>query len=303
MGYVVRGSTNGELLREFTNYLQIVRGMARNTVQSYRYDLEQFAAFLDGQGVSFKDASQAAILRFFNRQRGDGRAARTLSRYLAAIRCLYRYLAQERYIQVDPTVNLETPRLEKHLPRILSVKEVDLLLSLPKGSTAAGLRDRAMLELMYATGMRVSELVGLNTDQLNLDRGFVRCLGKGSKERIIPIGEIAVHASREYLNRGWVKLRKNRGEKAVFLNVHGKRLTRQGFWKILKEYARRGGIQKEITPHVLRHSFATHLLENGADLRVVQEMLGHADITTTQIYTHLSQGKLRDVYDRAHPRA
>jgi integrase/recombinase XerD len=160
-----------------------------------------------------------------------------------------------------------------------------------------------MLELMYATGMRVSEVVGLNTEQLNLERGFVRCLGKGSKERIIPIGEIAVQYNREYLNRGWVKLRKTTWEKAIYLNWHGNRLTRQGFWKILKEYAKRGGIPKEITPHVLRHSFATHLLENGADLRVVQELLGHADITTTQIYTHLSQRKLREVYERAHPRA
>ncbi len=297
------GTANEELLREFINFLQVVRGMARNTVQSYRYDLLQFAGFLDANNITFQDVSQAAILRFCNRVRGDGRTARTLSRYLAAIRCLYRYLLQESYVQVDPTLNLETPKMEKHLPRILSVKEVDLLLSQPKGNTMAGLRDRAMLELMYATGMRVSELVGLNTDQLNLERGFVRCLGKGSKERIIPIGEIAVNCSREYLNKGWVKLRKNRWERAIFLNLHGKRLTRQGFWKILKEYARRAGIQKEITPHVLRHSFATHLLENGADLRVVQEMLGHADVTTTQIYTHLSKRKLREVYDRAHPRA
>ena len=292
-----------DLLREFISYLRVVRGMAHNTVQSYRYDLTHFAGHLAAEQISFEEVSQTTILDYFSGLREQRHTARTVSRYLAAIRCFYRYLLQEHVILVDPTANLESPKLEKHLPRILSVKEVDLLLAQPKSGTIAGLRDRAMLDFMYATGMRVSELIGLNTDHLNLDRGFVRCLGKGSKERIIPVGEIAVQCNREYLNRGWAKLRKNTWEKAIYLNLHGKRLTRQGFWKILKEYARKGGIQKEITPHVLRHSFATHLLENGADLRVVQEMLGHADVTTTQIYTHLSQRKLREVYDRAHPRS
>jgi len=292
-----------ELLREFLNYLQVVRGMARNTVQSYQYDLVHFAEHLAAEKLSLETVSPADIINYFRLQRERGCTARTLSRYLAAIRCFYRYLLQEHRITADPTENLESPKLEKHLPRILSVKEVDILLAQPKCGTIAGLRDRAMLELIYATGMRVSELIGLNTEHLNLERGFVRCLGKGSKERIIPVGEIAVQYNREYLARGWVKLRKNNWEKAIFLNMHGRRLTRQGFWKILKEYARKGGIQKEIAPHVLRHSFATHLLENGADLRVVQEMLGHADVTTTQIYTHLSQRKLREVYKHAHPRA
>jgi integrase/recombinase XerD len=272
-------------------------------VQSYQYDLSHFAGYLAAQQLSFVEVSQAVLLDYLSGQREQGHTARTLSRHLAAIRSLYRYLLQEHVILVDPTANLESSRLEKSLPRILNVKEVDLLLAQPGSGTLSGLRDRAMLELMYATGMRVSELIGLNTDQLNLDRGFVRCLGKGSKERIIPVGEIAVQCNRDYLNRAWVRLRKNTWEKAIYLNLHGRRLTRQGFWKILKEYAKKSGIQKEITPHVLRHSFATHLLENGADLRVVQELLGHSDITTTQIYTHLSQGKLREVYDRAHPRA
>jgi integrase/recombinase XerD len=292
-----------ERVREFVNYLRVVRGLAHNTVQSYQYDLLQFTNYLSAEEISFERVSPATIMNYFGRLREQGHIARTQSRHLAAIRCFYRYLLQEHVILVDPTTNLESPKLEQHLPRILSVKEVDLLLSQPNCGTIAGLRDRAMIELMYATGMRVSELVGLNTDQLNLDRGFVRCLGKGSKERIIPIGEVAVYYNREYLNRGWLRLRKNIWEKAIYLNLHGKRLTRQGFWKILKEYAKKGGIQKEIAPHVLRHSFATHLLENGADLRVVQEMLGHADVTTTQIYTHLSQKKLREVYDLAHPRA
>lgn len=290
-------------LTEFLNFLRVERGLSSNTIQSYRYDLEKFKEYLDGKGISLKDGSQTEILSYFNEQREAGKTPRTLSRYLASIRCFYHYLLQEYYIQVDPTENLESPKAEKHLPRILSVGEVELLLSQPDVGTVAGLRDKAMLELIYATGMRVSELLGLNTEHINLDAGFVRCFGKGSKERIIPVGEVALQYTREYLARGWVKLRKNQREKALFLNRHGKRLSRQGFWKILKGYAKKAGIQKEITPHVLRHSFATHLLENGADLRIVQELLGHADITTTQIYTHLSQKKLREVYERAHPRA
>lgn len=285
------------------NFLRVERGLSDNTVQSYSYDLQKFKEYLDDRGIPLNEASQGDILAYFNLQREEGKSGRTLSRYLASIRCFYRYLMQEHYIQQDPTENLESPKVERLLPRILSVGEVDLLLSQPDVRTVWGLRDKAMLELIYATGMRVSELLGLDTDHLNLDAGFVRCFGKGAKERIIPVGEVALRYLKEYLAKGWVKLRKSPREKAVFLNRRGKRLSRQGFWKILKGYAKKAGIQKEITPHVLRHSFATHLLENGADLRVVQELLGHADITTTQIYTHLSQKKLREVYERSHPRA
>jgi integrase/recombinase XerD len=292
-----------QLLNEFLNFLLVERGLARNTVQSYRYDLNQYVNYLQGQGTTLKDASQGAILGYLGSRRQDGCTARTRSRYLATFRCFYHYLLQEYQISVDPTLNLESPRLEKHLPRVLSVEEVDLLLSQPNTGTVPGLRDRAMLELLYATGMRVSEMMNLDTEGLNLETSYVRCLGKGSKERIIPVGEVAIHFSREYLFRSRVKLRKNSWERALFLNQHGHRLTRQGLWKIIKGYGRKAGIQKEITPHVLRHSFATHLLENGADLRIVQEMLGHADVTTTQIYTHLSQRKLREVYEHAHPRS
>ncbi|MDH7576251.1 MAG: site-specific tyrosine recombinase XerD [Bacillota bacterium] len=291
------------LLHEFLNYLRVERGLAHNTVESYLYDLVQFAAYLAKGKLGLKDASQNLILDYLGYQREQGRSARTLSRYLAAIRSFYHYLLQENYIAVDPTQNLTSPKLERRLPRILSVQEVDLLLSQPNVRSVTGLRDRAMLEFLYATGMRVSELTGLNTEHLNLEVGYVRCLGKGSRERIIPIGMVAVRYTKEYLLKSRVKLRKNNWERALFLNRHGRRLTRQGFWKILKGYAQKVGIQREITPHILRHSFATHLLENGADLRIVQEMLGHADVTTTQIYTHLSQKKLREVYEKAHPRA
>lgn len=291
------------ILSEFLTYLQVERGLSQNTVQSYRYDLEHFASFLVEQGCCLESATQKMILDFLNYQRQQNKSARTRSRKLAALRAFYRFLLQERRISADPTENLNSPKLEKSLPRVLSVEDVELLLSQPDLGSVLGIRDKAMLELLYATGMRVSEMLGLNTEHLNLDLGFVRCLGKGSKERIIPVGEIAVRYIREYLSKARLKLRKNAWERAAFLNNHGNRLSRQGFWKILKSYARKAGIPKEITPHVLRHSFATHLLENGADLRAVQEMLGHADITTTQIYTHLSQRKLREVYDKAHPRA
>ncbi|HHV34090.1 MAG TPA: site-specific tyrosine recombinase XerD [Syntrophomonadaceae bacterium] len=290
-------------LNGFLTYLRVERGLAKNTVQSYRYDLEQYASFLKGKGLTFTEASQSVIFSFLNEQRQQNLSARTRSRRLAAIRSLYRFLLQEGQVAADPTENLSSPKLEKNLPRVLSEQDVDLLLSQPNPGTVIGLRDKAMLELLYASGMRISEMLGLDTDHLNLDMGFVRCLGKGSRERLIPIGEVACRCLKEYLSRSRLKLRKKSYERAVFLNNHGRRLTRQGFWKILKGYAEKAKINKEITPHVLRHSFATHLLENGADLRAVQEMLGHADISTTQIYTHLSQGKLRDVYEKAHPRS
>jgi len=294
---------DARILSEFLNYLRVERGLSANTVESYRYDLLRFQEYLKQRGLLVSEVSQSVIVDYLSRQREQGKGTRTISRYLAAIRCFYHYLLHEHQIAADPTEGLESPKLEKNLPRVLSVEEVELLLSQPDLRTATGLRDRAMLELMYATGMRVSELLGLNMENLSLDSGFVRCLGKGRKERIIPVGMIAVRYMKEYLVRGRPRLRRNSWERAVFLNRSGKRLSRQGFWKVLKSYAQQAGIRKKISPHVLRHSFATHLLENGADLRVVQEILGHADITTTQIYTHITQVKLREVYEKTHPRA
>lgn len=302
-GFFLSEVQEQKLIEEFLIFLRVEKGLARNTVESYCYDVVHFSEYLTRKGSALKDVVQNIIFDYLNYRRQQGRTARTLSRYLASIRSFYHYLLREQYILYDPTQNLESPRLEKCLPRVLTVQEVDLLLSQPNPRVVIGLRDRAMLELMYATGMRVSELIGLNTEHLNLDMGFIRCLGKGSRERIIPVGVVAIRFTKEYLLKSRARLRKNTWEKAVFLNRYGKRLTRQGFWKILKGYVQKTGIQKKITPHILRHSFATHLLENGADLRVVQEMLGHADVTTTQIYTHLSQGRLREVYEKAHPRA
>jgi integrase/recombinase XerD len=222
---------------------------------------------------------------------------------MASIRSFYNFLFQERRVMENPAADLSSPKIEKKLPRVLTTAEVDLLLEQPDLQQVGGLRDKAMLEVIYATGVRVSELISLNTLDINLEAGFLRCTGKGSKERIIPLGSVAVHHLNTYLKAGRPKLVRERSEPALFLNLQGRRLTRQGFWKILKKYARQAGITKEITPHTIRHSFATHLLENGADLRSVQEMLGHADISTTQIYTQVTQRRLRDIYNKTHPRA
>jgi integrase/recombinase XerD len=233
----------------------------------------------------------------------QGKATATIARRLAALKAFYQFLVREKRIKNDPTANLESPKLEKRLPKVLTVSEVERLLGQPDLVQPAGIRDRAMLELLYATGIRVSELVSLSLADVSLDMGYIKCEGKGSKERIVPLGTIAIRSCREYLQAARAKLVKERPESALFVNHHGHRLTRQGFWKIVKKYAHDARVDKEITPHTLRHSFATHLLENGADLRSVQEMLGHADISTTQIYTHVTRGHLKEVYARTHPRA
>ena len=292
------------LVDEFIHYLAVERGLADNTLDSYNRDLNQFLGFLEKERVKdLHEATRNIIMAYMLFLQKRGRATATVSRRLAALKSFYHFLLREKYIEKDPTANLESPKIEKKLPRILTVNEVEVLLTQPEGVKPAGMRDKAMLELLYATGIRVTELVSLDTPHINLDMGYIRCFGKGSKERIVPVGSFARKCVNEYLAKGRVKLVKNYSEQALFVNQHGRRLTRQGFWKIIKKYARWAGIAKEITPHTLRHSFATHLLENGADLRSVQEMLGHADITTTQIYTHLTKGHLREVYTKSHPRA
>jgi len=292
------------LVEEFIHYLAVERGLADNTLDSYNRDLRQFLGFLENEKEGdLQKATRNMIMAYLLFLQKRGRATATVSRHLAALRSFYHFLLREKYIDKDPTINLESPKLEKKLPRILTVNEVEMLLSQPRGGDPAALRDKAMLELLYATGIRVSELINLEVNHINLDMGYIRCFGKGSKERIVPVGSLARKCVNEYLQRDRTKLIKNRSEQALFVNQHGRKLTRQGFWKIIKKYAKRAGIAKEITPHTLRHSFATHLLENGADLRSVQEMLGHADITTTQIYTHLTKGRLREVYAKSHPRA
>lgn len=289
---------------EFINYLAVERGLAQNTLESYGRDLRQFQAYLENSKIDFmKDLNRSTILTYLNSLQTKGKAVSTISRNLAAIKSFYQYLVRERYLEKDPAAHLESPKLEKKLPKVLSVHEVEELLRQPNATLPAGLRDKAMLELLYATGIRVSELISLNISDVNLDMGYIKCYGKGSKERIVPLGSIAAKCVQEYLGKGRPKLIRTYEEAALFINHHGNRLTRQGFWKIIKKYAQEANIVKEITPHTLRHSFATHLLENGADLRSVQEMLGHADISTTQIYTHVTRNHLKEVYDKTHPRA
>ncbi|ATW24075.1 site-specific tyrosine recombinase XerD [Candidatus Formimonas warabiya] len=292
------------LLENFLYFLVVEKGLAENTLSNYQFDLKSFFAFLASKSVSeIGTVTRHHIIAYLVSLRGQGKSPATLARHMACLKSFFHFLLREKIIDQDPTANLETPKLAKIFPRVLSVNEVTLLLNQPALGTLLGLRDKAMLELIYATGLRVSELTGLNVNHVNLDMGFLRCVGKGSKERIVPVGSFAVKALMEYLNRSRAKLVKKTKEEALFVNQHGRRLTRQGFWKILKYYAGQAGITVEITPHTLRHSIATHMLENGADLRTVQEMLGHADITTTQIYTHLTRTHLREVYDHCHPRA
>jgi len=293
-----------KLLDEFISFLEVEKGLAKNTIQSYRMDLKKYLDFLTGKKIkNISETTKTNIISFLLFLQKKGMASSTISRNLASIRAFYQYLAREGYVRKNPTINLDSPKLEKKLPQVLTVHEVERLLAQPNCSELLGKRDKAMLELLYATGIRVSEMVNLDVDYVNIDMGFIKCVGKGSKERIIPVGSIALKNLEIYLKRVRGKLVKNPKEKALFLNHHGKRLTRQGFWKILKGYAQKANINKKITPHTFRHSFATHLLENGADLRSVQELLGHADISTTQVYTHLTKKRIKEIYQKTHPRA
>jgi integrase/recombinase XerD len=292
------------LIDHFIHFLTVEKGLAANTLESYQRDMVAYTTYLRNHGVTdIRDSTRAHIIGYLLSLQEKGRATATLSRNLASIRAFYQFLIRDNYLEKDPSIHLETPKIEKRLPKVLSVEEVERLLDGPQINHPAGLRDKAMLELLYATGIRVSELVSLSLGDVNLEMGFVKCLGKGSKERIIPLGSMAIRIVRQYIEVGRPKMLKEKDETALFLNHLGKQITRQGFWKIIKRYAQQVNIRTEITPHTLRHSFATHLIENGADLRSVQEMLGHADISTTQIYTHVTRTRIKDVYAKTHPRA
>ncbi|HET7629193.1 MAG TPA: site-specific tyrosine recombinase XerD [Bacillales bacterium] len=292
-------------VHDFLHYLIVERGLSENTLAAYRRDLFRYVDYLKEKERidSYSQVTRTHIIRYLMDLKDQGRAAATIARHTASVRAFHQFLLREKNAAGDPSVHIETPKTERKLPKVLTVREVEALLEAPDAANAFGLRDRAMLEVLYATGLRVSELVHLNVSDAHLTMGFVRTVGKGNKERIIPLGSMASRSLESYLRDGRPNLLKRQKNEALFLNHHGGRLTRQGFWKVLKKLSRQAGISKELTPHTLRHSFATHLLENGADLRSVQEMLGHADISTTQIYTHVTKKRLKDIYKTYHPRA
>ncbi len=289
------------LLDQFINHLRVERGLADNTIQSYSHDLARFLSFLSRRRISPLLVTRDHILEYVEFLRGDI-SQRSITRGLSALKMFFRFLISDGKIKDSPARLLESMKLPRRLPETLTRNEVDLLLSQPDATKILGLRDRAMLELLYATGLRVSELVGLRLVHINIEAGFVRTIGKGSKERIVPVGEKAVDALKHYLSDGRSMLLKGKNSSYLFVNSRGGPISRQGFWKIIRKYGIMAGINKKITPHRLRHSFASHLLEGGADLRSVQIMLGHSDISTTQIYTHVNRERLKKIHEKYHPR-
>lgn len=284
--------------------MTVERGLSSNTVASYGRDLAQFAEFLDSRGVTEPNAiDEACLVTYLDRLNRDGCAEATVARKMSSVRNFLKYLSAERQVTKSPIDAIPAARPPQRLPKALDVAELSRLLDAPDLREDLGLRDKAMLETLYATGLRVSELVNLRADDVNLKMGFVRCIGKGDKERIVPLGEIAAQCIAAYCDRVRGSLAGEKRSEYLFLTRHGGPMSRVMFWKIIKKYGERAGITKHLTPHVLRHSFAVHLLERGADLRSLQEMLGHSSIGTTQIYTHVSREYLREVYKETHPRA
>lgn len=294
---------NKAYIEEFEVYLYTVKKSSQNTVSSYISDVNQFVSYVDANlHCSIVMITREDIIKYVDWLKNIGKSSATMSRSVASLKCLYNHLISVGQVEVNPALNITFEKEAKKLPQILTSKEVELLLEQPKCVDAKGYRDRAMLELLYATGIRVSELISLNIDDVNLAAGVIRCSGK-SKERLIPLYPAAIKAIGDYITEvrgGMIALP---DEPALFVNMNGDRMSRQGFWKIIKYYQEKAGIKKDITPHTLRHSFAAHLLENGADLRSIQEMLGHADISSTQVYAQLVKKQLKDVYNKAHPRA
>ncbi len=296
------------LVLDFLAYLEFERGLSRNTLDAYRTDLLQFGRFLEAREVSALEASPADVADFLQQlATGNGEkppaSPATIHRKSACLRSFYRHLRRDGLLDTDPTATLSTPRRSRKLPQVLTRGEIERLLSQPRGTEPASLRDRALLEVMYACGLRASEAIGLELMDVDVQEGLLRARGKGSKERIVPVGQAALKALRIYLERGRPALVKGAPEAHLFVNFRGGQLTRQGLYKIVRRHAQTAGLADRMSPHTLRHTFATHLLAGGCDLRSVQEMLGHADVSTTQLYTHLSSERLKDVYFRAHPRA
>ena len=298
-------ATSASVVDAYLTHLTVERRLAANSVESYARDLGLLAEFAAGQGSPIAALTRADLESFVRDLMSQGRSPRSVARAIACYRGLYRFLVVDGRLKTSPAGDLRPPRAWKTLPRYLSVEDVDRLLAQPDVATARGLRDRALIELLYATGMRVSELIGLRPADVNLDASYLTCTGKGDKQRIVPVGDEATGWVRRYLRDGRPALLGKRNSPRLFVNARGggPGLTRVGFWKILKGYARQAGLKTSTSPHVLRHSFATHLLERGADLRAIQMMLGHADLSTTQIYTHVLERRMRNIYDQFHPRA
>jgi integrase/recombinase XerD len=290
-------------IREFLNYLKVDKGLSKNTIESYRRDMLKFGALVADRKLALADIQRGDVVDFLAGLYRRGLDSRSVARHLATIRHFFRFAFTEGYVKEDPAMTIESPRIRQSLPQFLSVEEVERLLRQPDLGAPAGLRDRAMIELMYSTGIRVSELCGIGLPDLRTDPGCLRCTGKGDKERLVPVGRQAIEAVQNYLREGRPKLLGERISAFLFVNQRGGAISRLAFWRTLRDYGRKAGLRKPLKPHMLRHSFATHLLDRGADLRSVQMMLGHSDISTTQIYTHVVEERLKQVYKAHHPRA
>lgn len=289
-------------LKHFFDFLENDKKLSENTLQSYKRDLKQFRRYLEACELHYNRVKEEDIKDYIKELQEEGKKPSSISRCIASIRSFYQFVLKNKKIKVDPTQNIQSPKIEKRVPSILTSKEVELLLDQPKDIDLKGIRDKAMLEFAYATGMRVTEMISLNMEDVNLEEGYVTCK-HGNKERNIPLGNMSLKALKEYVEEARDILVKTAEEEALFVNINGSRLTRQGFWKIIKYYKEQAHITKDITPHVLRHSFATHLLQNGADLKAIQSMLGHSDISSTQVYMQFQDEGLKNVYRKAHPRA
>ena len=289
-------------IKQFLDFLQNEKKLSNNTLQSYNRDINQYREYLDKNNINYLKVDNEQITTYMQYLQDIGKKTSTISRNLASIRSFYQYLIRIKKLKHDPTENIQSPKVEKRAPSVLTSQEVELLLDQPKDVDLKGTRDKAMLEVAYATGMRVTEIISLDVADVHMDEGFVTCQNAG-KQRNIPLGSISIKALKEYIDDARPIMIKDENETALFVNVNGKRLTRQGFWKIVKFYKEQAHITKDITPHVLRHSFATHLLQNGADLKAIQTMLGHSDISSTQVYMQFQDSGIKNIYKKAHPRA
>ena len=289
-------------LKLFFKFLENDKKLSDNTLQSYKRDIKQFKEYLNQKGKDYSNITKEDMKEYIEHLQSIGKKASTISRCIASIRSFYQYELKNKKVEQDPTDQIQSPKIEKRVPSVLTSKEVALLLEQPKDVDLKGIRDKAMLEFAYATVMRVTEIISLNLEDVNIEEGYVTCKN-GSKQRNIPLGTMSLKALKEYIENARGILIKDESEKSLFVNINGKRLTRQGFWKIIKYYKEQAHITKDITPHVLRHSFATHLLQNGADLKAIQTMLGHSDISSTQVYMQFQDEGLKNIYKKAHPRA